>query len=383
MNLVSVAPFVRTRRKSRNSECDEARVIAQAIRHATFDEDLLPILNPNDPRSSEKPLGYVLGRRFPDRRVAYFDREHGRRVQEKLQCAFTSFDAILAASGLGKILDGIDWSKTWSGNPVAGNYYDFFVGTGQPNPAVLAGAAFTAVQYTDATAGALLHGGNVSTDTKALTVAMPMCTAGASAPTFYLYDRVLDYQACTFNAAASQAMTNTLPALRYVTGAPGMRCFCAGQTANGATAAQLTVLTYVDQAGNAGHLMPTAPSANFIASVAAISGVNAGRISCPAPSANTIPYSKFLLLAAGDQGMRSITNYTTSAANTGQSYFTLCRQLAVIPCPMPIGDTGLIDFVQGLPNLPTILDGACLAMLAFAPVATAANLSCTLTTAWG
>lgn len=373
------APAIRTRRKARNSECDEARIIAQAIRHATFDEDLLPILNPYDPHSCAKPLGWVIGRRFPDRRVAFLDRAQG----EKLYCAFTSFDAILAATGLGKALDAIDWSKAWSGNPVVGNYYDFWPGTGQPNSGLLTGSAFTALPHTDADAGAILHGGNVSTDTKNLLAAYPMATAGASAPTFYLYDRVLTYEACTFNAATLQAMTNTLPALRYVSGAPGMRAFIAAQTVNGATAAQLSGLTYVDQAGNTAHAMPTTPSANFIASAAAPATLNAARLNCPAVSAGTVPYSKFLLLASGDQGMRSITNYTTTAANTGTNYFCLCRQLAVIPCPFPIGSTGIIDFVQGIPNLPIILDGACLSMLALAPVATAANLACGLGVAWG
>lgn len=351
------APAIRTRRKARNSEIDEARIIAQAIAHSRGMRRVLPVLNMLAPGS--KPLGYTF---------------------DGYWCAYSSQDDVTAEMNAGK-KRRMRWAKNWTGNPVAGNYYDMFTSAGVPVAATLAGAASTAVQFSDASPGSLYHGGNQSPDTKALVKAFPMATAGASPPTFFLYDRVLDYESCPI-ATSSTVMTNTLTAQRYNAGDPGLLCFATAQTATSATATALTTLTYVDQAGNTGHTMPTSPSVNLIVSAAAPSSINAARFVLPSTSGGSSPWSEALPLASGDQGMRSITNYTFSVANTGTLTFVLHQPLAECPCPMPIGTTGVLDFMQGLEDYPTIIDGACLAVYAFAPVATAANLFCTFTPGW-
>lgn len=292
-------------------------------------------------------------------------------IRELYAVGIPNYDDLWSQASNGAKFD-LKFVKTATTNPVAGQYMDLWPVGGDPTAGAYGGAAATAVQKSDATTGALQHGGNVSTDTKHVVNAVAAFSAGATAPTLVLYDRVLTYEACAFTAGTSQAMTNGVAAQRYIgsTAEGGLKIMFTCQTVFGATASNLTVLTYVNQAGTGGQTMPTTITATIIVSVAAPTSTLGARVACPATG--TTPYSPFLFMAAGDTGARSITNYTTSAANTGTFCIVLARPLATFPM-FAAGRSEDFDLTRGLQALPRILDGACLTFYAKMPVATGTN----------
>jgi hypothetical protein len=80
------------------------------------------------------------------------------------------------------------------------------------------------------------------------------------------------------------------------------------------------------------------------------------------PLTNLLASGPFLTLAPGDTGVRSITDYTSSANNTG----TVCMAL-VRPLGWVFGTTSNIvyrvDMGRDLMTLDRLYDGACLALL--------------------
>jgi hypothetical protein len=308
-------------------------------------------------------LGIARGRPFPDRRVDLDLR--------KMWAGFATYDAIINAQTAGSKFR-FDVTKIASTAPVAANWYDLWPVTGQPTQGAYGGTAATAKPLNDTAVGSIPHGGNVSTATKHLTSIYMNASGGT--PTLMLYDRVLTYEACVFTAASSQGMTNTLSAARYVSaGQSGMKIARTCQTAYGATAANLTVCTYVDQAGTGSITAPTTTAIVLT-------------VSCAAPTANLgaridTSFGPFLPMAQGSPGARSITNYTTSAANTGTTCWILARPLAVVPISAA-GVTTMMDTVMQVASLERIYDGACLSWLALFPAATAATFTGGFETAW-
>lgn len=301
--------------------------------------------------------------------------------QYRKWAGFLSYDAIINAISTNGAFFPAKFSKGATTAPVANNWYDLWPVGGSPAAGAYAGAAFTAVQFSDATSGALYHAGNQSPSTKHL-ISMDARSTGGT-PTLVLYDRVLTYEACTFNAGVNQAMTNTLAAQRYISaGQPGLKIITTCQTVFGATASNFTQLQYTDQAGNTLQSMPVAAFNAIIVSAAAPTATLGARVVSPSVTAATLPQGPFMPLAVGDGGVRLIANYTTSAANTGTMAFVLGAPLATIPIQVA-GVTTLIDMVQQLIGLYRVFDGACLSFLAFFPAATASTFDGSVNVAWG
>jgi hypothetical protein len=294
---------------------------------------------------------------------------------------FASYDDLISeVSAAGKFFPA-KFSKGATTAGVANNWYDLWPVGGAPAAGTYTGTAFTARQFTEATVGALYHGGDKTPDTKH-TISMDARSTGGT-PTLILYDRVLTYEACTFNASVNQALTNTLPAQRYISaGQRGLKMMVTCQTALGATAANFTQIQYTDQDGNATQSMPLTAFNAIIVSAAAPTGTLGARIVSPSVTAATLTQGPFMPLAVGDGGMRLVANYTTSAANTGTMAFVLGAPLATIPIQVA-GVTTLIDLVQQLVGLEQVFDGACLSFLAFFPAATGTTFDGTVNVAWG
>lgn len=367
------APTVHVRSKSRFGACDDARAMVRAINAARGVPDITPVFY------GGRLVGWTKGgHRSPI--VTWRPARPGEH--ETLRCVITTYDGMINACTAGKA-DMSDWTKTHTTAPVANNYYDLWPCGGKPTVGPYGGAAFTAVQKSDATVGSLWTRGNVSTDVKVSRYAYAKASAGATPPTIQVYDRVLTYEACTFNANVNQAMTNGVAAQRYISaGQGGLQLMFTGQTVLGATAANLTTCTYVDQDGNAGALVPQTPVPAVIVSAAAPTATLGARVVAPSTTTATLPWGPYLPLATGDSGARSITNFTTSAANTGTMCFVMCKPLATIPLDVA-GKTQLIDLVQQTPGMERIYDGACIAMMAYFPVATAATLDGGFAYVWG
>lgn len=288
---------------------------------------------------------------------------------------FTSQDDLTAEmSTAGKRLI-CPYNKTPTTAPVAANWYHLWPVGGQPGAGqVYTGTSLDFQQTIDTTAGALYSGGNKLPDYKDLVYINGQASAGATPPFLMLVDQV-GYYPLT-QSAGSQVFTNATPPNRYTTtGQGGLQVSLIGAATGGATASNITVLTYVDQDGNTGATMPTTPSVAVTVSVVAPSTTLGARVL-------TTVGGPFLPLAAGDSGVQQLTNITFSAANTGLEALVLVRPLATLPLPTAL-TYGERDLVNQISSLERVYDGACLAFIVFFPVATGCNFTGEVDVAWG
>jgi hypothetical protein len=343
-------------KKSRPDQIEEA--IKEAARAVMYNDSTLPVL------VNGKTVAVVRGRNYPDRRVEI--------SRDKMWCGFTTYDSIINAITQGQKFRA-DWIKANTTAPVAANWYDMWPVGGMPAVGTYTGTASASRSLTDADVGAMAHGGNVSTATKhLLNVAL---NSSGGTPTVMLYDRVLTYEAVPFNAAAANTFTNTNTAQRYASaGTSGMKIAVTAQTVLGATASNITTLTYVNQAGTASRTMPTTITQVVTVSAAAPTATLGARFVATAAG-------QFLPFQAGDSGARSITNLTTSAANTGTLCFVLARPLCIIPTQAALSTT-LMDTVMQVAGLERIFDGACLSFFTLFPTATATTLVGAVEAGW-
>ena len=358
--MIEASPAVHVRKRTRL--CDVENVIREAAYAATGSTVLQPVYAPGLGR-----VAYVRGKRHSASVDVW-------PLREKMWAGFASYDALISDITAGQKVS-ITFSKGHTSNPSANSWADMWPVSGLGGSGTYGGTARTAKQFDDTSTGAMLHGGNVSPDTKHLISTAIVSSAGT--PTLWLCDRVLSYESCGFTAATNQTMTNTLTAQRYNgTGLPGMLCCVVADTAIGATASNMTRIEYTDQAGNTGALMPTTPTKAISVSVGAPLTTLGARCCLP------IGVSPWVELAAGDYGMRSIENYTTSAANSGTMAFLMLRPLALMPT-YAAGIGSVIDLVAQVASLERVYDGACLSFLAFFPAATASTLNGRIDVAWG
>jgi hypothetical protein len=124
-----------------------------------------------------------------------------------------------------------------------------------------------------------------------------------------------------------------------------------------ATAHNWTVCQYTDDAGNTGNSFP---------SIAGVSACVVGGVDLPAGS-------WFMGLAAGDVGVKALTQMQCSAAvATGTIDFTVGHPIAFFPCPVA-NMVCIADGINSAFNLQKIYDNACLSFLEIAKPATTAT----------
>lgn len=285
----------------------------------------------------------------------------------------TTYDGIIAALTAGQAYRG-NFSKPHTTAPVISNFYDLWPVAGNPPAGAYGGTALTAKQFTDATTGCLFLNGNVE-PTFIKQLLMACSVSSGTQPTIILYDRVLTYETNGFSTG-SQSFVNTLPALRYISsGQPGLNFMVTGQTLLGSTSANITALTYTNQAGTAAQATPTTRTLAVLNAVAAPTTTLGARICAPADaSGNALVWSPYLPPASGDTGARKLEAFTCSAANTGTICFVGLREYMWIP----MGTTGVptqVDNVLQIGGLDRIYDGACMALMVYFPAATASTLT--------
>lgn len=214
--------------------------------------------------------------------------------------------------------------------------------------------------------GALYHGGDVAPATKHFLSAGANVVAAAGAPWFLMaIDMVGFVPLTTTNVSTTGTKTVTMTAIgssaakvdRYANGV-GLRMFVAADTAMGANA-PTCIINYLDQSGVAG----ATPSFTSTASLGIGSLLNTGA------AANK--WNPFLPLATGDTGVSDIVSlvWAGTAHASGTVIIGLCKPLWCIPVPA----TGLytkVDFVNALPSLRQIKDGANIQFLMFQTGAT-------------
>jgi hypothetical protein len=161
-----------------------------------------------------------------------------------------------------------------------------------------------------------------------------------------------------FNHATATAVTVTGVPTRYQTATTAPGNFISGNvtTVLNATASNL-VLTYVDQDGNAAE--------NGAAQAIRVSS-----------AVGTIPYTQpvwFYPLNAGDTGLRNITTFDLSAAQTGNVDHMIAHPIALLPAAGVANQSVLLDGINSSFNLERIYDGAALSFIEYFKSATTAT----------
>lgn len=278
-------------------------------------------------------------------------------------------------------------SKTISTAQVAAFWTNLGVFSGSEPASTYAGTSLTFVPTDDTWAdGAWQHGGNVSTDTKHFLYAGANIVAAAGAPWFLMAVDQVGYVPITgtdVTGTGSRTITMTPIAAtsakvdRYPNGV-GLRAFFSTEVAPTAGGPNMTVFTYTNTAGTTGR---TCPVTVGMAATPVIGAV-------PHSGGAATRYAPFIPLAAGDTGIKDLENFTwtggTAYTGSGQMVLHLVKPLWGIPLPAS-GIHQVADFVNALPSMCKIPDGACVQWMLLNTGATTANAPMMAETAhaWG
>ena len=280
---------------------------------------------------------------------------------------FTSQDDLINQITVNGKTDTVICQKTLNVAGVAGAWTLLGPHAGIPLASVYTGTDLNFVATDDTWAeGALYNGGDVSPATKHFLSAGACCVAAAGAPWFIMaIDMVGFVPLTTTNVSTTGAKVVTMTAIgssaakvdRYPNGV-GLRLFVAADTAMGANA-PTCIINYLDQGGAVGA------TTTFTSTASA----GLGNVLNTGAAANK--YNPFLPLATGDTGVSDIVNLTWAgtAHASGTVIIGLCKPLWCIPVPA----TGLytkMDFVNALPSMRKIPDGANIQFLLFQTAAT-------------
>ena len=280
---------------------------------------------------------------------------------------FTSQDDLitqLTANGKG---DTVVTTKTLSSAGTAGAWTLLSGHAGYPPAATFTGSDLVYVATDDTwSEGTIYTGGDVDPATKHFTAGGACCVAAAGAPWYVMAIDLVGFVPLSgANVSTTGTKTVTMTAIgsgagkgdRYPAG-QGLRLFVAADTALGANAPTCTV-NYKDTAGN------SAVTTSFTSTAS----LGVGQLLNTGAAANK--YNPFIPLAAGDTGVSDIESLTWAgtAHASGTVIIGLCKPLWMIPVPA----TGLynkVDFVNALPSMRKIPDGANIQFLLFQTGAT-------------
>jgi len=263
--------------------------------------------------------------------------------------------------------DTVVTTKTLASAGTAGAWTLLAGHAGYPPAATFTGSDLTYVPTDDTwSEGTIYTGGDVSPATKHFLSGGAACVAAAGAPWYIMAIDLVGFVPLSgTNVSTTGTKTVTMTALansgskgdRYPNG-QGLRLFVAADTALGANA-PTCVINYLDTGGASGATTTFTSTASL--------GV--GQLLNTGAAANK--YNPFLPLAAGDTGVSDIVSlvWSGTAHASGTVIIGLCKPLWTIPVPA----TGLYckaDFVNALPSMRKIPDGANIQFLLFQTGAT-------------
>lgn len=273
--------------------------------------------------------------------------------------AFASVDAVIAAytGGKGQV---IKFNKTGVASNAIGNSNDLWSRAGFPVAGGAGSAAPGGVAPTASTTGALPFK-NIGAANSGHYLSWAL-SASIINNSLLLYDRIFAVVK-TMNSTGTEAVTGV--PTRYQSGTAGANDYIGGNfcfpanptTVLAATAHNWTVCQYTNQDSGTGN--------NFVST--------AGVSACVVGGVDLAVGNWFLPLAAGDVGVKALTQMQCSAAvATGTIDFVIGHPIAVNACPIAniaCMDDGLYTSL----NLTSILDNACLSFLELTKPATNAT----------
>jgi len=280
---------------------------------------------------------------------------------------FTSQDDLITQLTVNGKGDTVVTTKTLAAAQVAGTWTLLAGHAGYPPAAVFTGSDLTYVPTDDTwSEGTIYTGGDVSPATKHFLSAGAACVAAAGAPWYLMAIDLVGFVPLSgTNVSTTGTKTITMTAIgsgggkgdRYPNG-QGLRAFVAADTALGANA-PTCILNYLDTDGAAGATTTFTSTASLPVGALLNTGAAANK------------YNPFLPLAAGDTGISDLVSlvWAGTAHASGTVIVGLCKPLWTIPVPA----TGLynkVDFVNALPSLRKIPDGANIQFLLFQTGAT-------------
>lgn len=280
---------------------------------------------------------------------------------------FTSQDDLINQITTNGKTDNVIMQKTLNVAGVAGAWTLLGPNAGIPLASVYTGTDLNFIPTDDTWAeGALYHGGDVSPASKHFLSAGANIVAATGAPWFLMAVDMVGFVPLTgtnVSTTGTKAITmtqisnTTAKVDRYPNGV-GLRAFVAADTTMGANA-PTCILNYLDQGGSAGATTTFTSTASM----------GLGNILNTGAAANK--YNPFLPLAVGDTGISDLVSlvWAGTAHASGTVIIGLCKPLWCIPVPA----TGLytkVDFVNALPSLRQIKDGANIQFLLFQTGAT-------------
>lgn len=257
--------------------------------------------------------------------------------------------------------------KTLTAVQTAGTWCILGPHGGVPVASTYAGASLTYVPTDDTwSEGVIWTGGDKDPETKHFLSAGASVVAAAGAPWYIMAIDLVGYVPLTgADVSTTGTKTVTMTAIgagagtgdRYANG-EGLRLFVAADTAMGANA-PTCIVNYLDTGGFAGATTTFTSTASLPLGAVLNSGAAANK------------HNPFLPLAAGDTGVSDIVSlvWAGTAHASGTVIIGLCKPLWVIPVPA----TGLytkVDFVNSLPSMRQIKDGANIQYLMFQTGAT-------------
>lgn len=285
---------------------------------------------------------------------------------------FTSQDDLINQVTTNGKIEPVVYQKTSVAVGQAGHWQHVLNSAGSIPAATFGGseATFTATDNTWSE-GAIAIGDQTAPATKHILSMGASVVAAAGAPWFVLPIDLVGYaKLTTTNVSTTGTKTITMTAIgssaanvdRYANG-EGLRLFIGSYSTMGANAPTMQV-TYTNSAGATGKVT----TAGCVSTASATSGtiLNSGN------AANK--YGPFLPLAAGDTGVKDIESliWGGTAHASGSVVVGLCKPLCM---PIPVPATGLysmVDFVNTLPSLPRLKNGANVTFLVFGTGATTA-----------
>lgn len=283
---------------------------------------------------------------------------------------FTSQDDLINQITSNGKSDTCMMQKTLGAAGMAGAWQLLAPHVGWPQASVFTGSDLNWVDTDDTWAeGIIHHGGDVSPATKHFLSAGASVVAAAGAPWFLMaIDLVGFVPLTTTNVSTTGTKTVTMTAIsntaakrdRYPNGV-GLRAFVAADTAMGANA-PTCIVNYLDQGGAAGATTSFTSTASMTIGSLLNTGAASGK------------FNPFLALAPGDTGISDIVSlvWAGTAHASGTVVIGLCKPLWTIPVPA----TGIytkVDFVNALPSMRKIPDGANIQFLMFQTAATSSG----------
>lgn len=279
---------------------------------------------------------------------------------------FPSYDALNRAYQGGQRAR-VDWWKNVTGFSRANVWGDAWVCAGSPAAGGYTGTANTARQFDNTTAGGMYHSGILEGAGQSRHVTgWKVGVSNGINWSIILYDRVLSYDGCSITNSAT-TLTNTLAPARYVSsGQDGLMVAVTASGATGATASNLSSLTVTDQQGNTNVAITPGGTLAWYPSCPAAGASIPAPVVLPFDTGDTVSWTPFLPLAANVAGVRQVTAFTSSAANSGTISIVLLHPMASMW--VNAGNTGsgvytAVELGRAIYALEKIFDTACLSML--------------------